>query len=387
MANSDKTAATGRADRRADGHKKPDSGTPQPGTYRVLFPVAAIFAAIAVPLWLAAQARSLPFATPLWHGHEMLFGYAAAVAAGFLVTRAAPYVPWMLLAAWVAARGAAFVPNAWLAFLLGISFPLALLVPAVRPLLRGAKRWENRIIPAVIMALLALDVMWWSGMWYGAGVRQRALIAGVDLFALLLLIVGGRALPAAVGGYLERRGIRRRDYIRRGYELPIAGLAGCACLLDAFGFATAAGGLNAATALVTLARVLPWQLHYARARPELWALALGYLWLVPGLLLKGVAAFGLGIPVAHILHAVTVGALGTLTLTMMARTAVLQARRPLEHFGDIGLAAALVSAAALLRLVTPLLPLQQPALLWAAAVLWSAAFLVLLRRLWRTPRR
>lgn len=372
----------------ANPNKKPDSGAQRPDTHRVLFPAAALFAATAVPLWLAAQTLALPFATPLWHGHEMLFGYAAAVAAGFLVTRAAPYVPWILLTAWIAARVATFVPDARLAFVLGISFPLALLVPAVRPLLRGAKRWENRIVPAVIIALLALDATWWSGaLWLGAGVQQRALLAGVDLFALLMLIVGGRALPAAVGGYLERRGIRRRDYIRRGYELPVAGLAGGACLLDALGLGAAAGVFNVATALVTLVRILPWQLHYTRARPELWALALGYLWLVPGLLLKGFAALGAGMPVTHVLHGVTVGALGTLTLTMMARTAVLQARRPLEHFGDIGLGAVLVSTAALLRLTAPLLPLHQAALLWTAAASWSAAFLVLLRRLWRTPRR
>ncbi len=354
----------------------------------MLFPVAAVFSASAMPLWLAAQDRPLPFATPFWHGHEMLFGYAPAVAAGFLVTRAASYVPWILLAAWIAARVAAFVPDPRLAFVLGISFPLALLVPAVPPLLRGAKRWENRIVPAVIMALLALDAMWWSGaLWFGTYVQQDALFAGVDLFALLMLIVGGRALPAAVGGYLERRGIRRRDYIRRGYELPIAGLAGGACLFDAFGMGVAAGALNMATALLTLVRILPWQLHYTRARPELWALALGYLWLEPGLLLKGFAALGVGMPVTQALHGITVGALGTLTLTMMARTAVLQARRPLEHFGDIGFGALLVSAAALLRLAAPLLPARQTMLLWSAAALWSAAFLLLLRRLLRTPRR
>jgi uncharacterized protein involved in response to NO len=360
----------------------------RPETHRVLFPVAAIFAALALPLWLAGQARALPFASPAWHGHEMLFGYAAAVAAGFLVTRADPRMPWLLLAAWIAERAAPFISPAPLAFLLGISFPAALLVPALPPLLRGAKRRENRIVPGVLVALLALDALWWRGtLWHDAVAQQRALLAGVDLFALLMLIVGGRALPAAVGGYLERRGIPRRDRIRRGYELPIAALAGGACLLDAFGHGGAAGALNMATAAVTLVRVLSWQLSYARAHPALWALALGYLWLVPGLLLKGLAALGLGPPVTHMLHGITIGALGTLTLTMMARTAVLQARQPLEHFGDIGLGAALVSMAAILRLIAPWYPAMQTGWLWTAAMLWAAAFLVLLHRLRRTPRR
>ncbi len=358
------------------------------GVYRLLFPVAALFAAVGVPLWLLLR-ESLPgFATPLWHGHEMLFGYAAAVVAGFLVTRATPLLRVLLLFTWIAARLALFVPNAWLALVLGISFPLTMFAPAALPLLRGAKRWENRIVPAVLLVLLVLDSMWWSGaLWLGAQIQQQALLATVDLFALLMLIVGGRALPAAIGGYLERNGIPRRDYPRRGYELPIAGLAGSACLCDALGLTAAAGGFNVITALVTLVRILPWQLTQSRARVALWALALGYCWLIAGLLLKGVAALWPGMPVATALHGITIGALGTLTLTMMARTTALQARRPLEHFTDVGIGVLLVSVAAVLRLFTPLVPAWQSSLLWGAALVWSVAFLLLLRRLWRTQRK
>ncbi|MEJ2399532.1 MAG: NnrS family protein [Gammaproteobacteria bacterium] len=354
------------------------------GAYRVLFPLAAVFAALAVPIWLLLRDSPPGYAAPLWHGHEMLFGYTAAVVAGFLITRASRLVRVLLLISWFAARLAPFVPDAWLALVLGISFPLMLLAPAALPLLRGAKRWENRIVPAVLLVLLGLDGMWWSGaLWLGGQIQQHALLATVDLFALLMLIVGGRAVPAAVGGYLERNGIPRRDYPRRGYELPIAGLAGSACLLDALGLAAAAGVFNVATALVTLIRILPWQLHYSRSRVALWALALGYSWLIPGLLLKGIAVCWTGIPVATAVHGITIGALGTLTLTMMARTAALQARQPLQGFADVGIGVLFISVSALLRLLTPLAQAWQSSLLWAAALLWSAAFLVLLRRLWR----
>ena len=352
-----------------------------------MFPVAAAFAALAVPLWLVPSALPPALRAPAWHGHEMLFGYTVAVVAGFLVTRGPHAMPWMLLAAWIAGRAAPLAPGP-LAAVLGLAFPAALLAAAAPPLVRGAKRWENRIVPAVVAALLAIDATWWAGaLRLDPEVQRRALLAGVDLFALLMLIVGGRALPAAVGGYLERRGIPRRDLIRRGYELPLAALVGGACLLDAFGLARGAGALSVAAALVTLVRVVPWQLHRTLARPELWALALGYLWLIPGLLLKGIAQLTDIVPVTHTVHGVTIGALGTLTLTMMARTAVLQARRPLEGFGDIGAAALMVSAAALLRLAAPLAPAHQGALLWFGAGIWSAAFLVLFVRLVRIQRR
>ena len=58
--------------------------------FRPFFLLGAIFAALAVPLWLAAYTGALALPSPLpaslWHGHEMLFGYAAAVLAGFLLT-------------------------------------------------------------------------------------------------------------------------------------------------------------------------------------------------------------------------------------------------------------------------------------------------------------
>jgi len=354
----------------------------------VLFPVAAAFAALAVPLWLAWPTLPARVSAPAWHGHEMLFGYTLAVAAGFLVTRAARAAPWILLATWAAGRAAALFADRPLALLLGLSFPAVLFAFAAPPLLRGAKRWENRIVPAVVAGLFAADATWWIGaLRLDADVQLRALLAGVDLFALLMLIVGGRALPAAVGGYLERQGIPRRDRIRRGYELPLAALIGGAGLLDGFGFGFGAGLLCSAAAVVTAARVIPWQLHRTLARPELWALALGYVWLVPGLLLKGIAQISGIVPVTHVLHGITVGALGTLTLVMMARTIVLQARRPLDRFRDIAAGALMITAAALLRLTAPLVPTKPEPLLWLAAAMWSAAFLLLFLRIVRTPRR
>ncbi len=317
----------------------------------------------------------------------MLSGYALAVVAGFLTTRPEPATPWILLTTWVAARLASALGHGPLALAAGLSFPIALLAVAVPPLLQGAKRWENRIVPAALGALLAADAAWWTGtLWRDASLQHHALLAAVDLFALLLLIVGGRALPAAMGGYLERQGIPRHDRIRRGYELPLAALAGGACLLDATGLGAGAGTLSVAAALVTLVRVARWQLHRSFARPELWALALGYLWLVPGLLVKAVAQLTNKLPVTDALHGVTVGALGTLTLVMMARTATLRARRPLEGFGDVGAAALLISVAALCRLLSPLAPSVRDTLLWVAAAGWSLAFLLVLPRLVRTAR-
>ncbi|MFA7594276.1 MAG: NnrS family protein [Thiohalobacteraceae bacterium] len=362
--------------------RKPKPASPD----RWLFPLAALFAAATVPLWLVLREGGLAYAT--WHGHELLFGYALAVAAGFLVTRAGPVGTGLLLASWLAARLAAAIPDGLLSVLAGLSFPAMVLALAAPPLWRGAKRWENRIVPLLLTALLALDALWWLGALrldtpLGPELQGRALLATLDLFALLMLIIGGRVLPAAMGGYLERRGIARRDHVRRGYELPLAGLILAAVLLDLAGLGAAAGMFCLAVAAVTLVRVSAWQLHHARGRAELWTLALGYLWLIPALTLKGLAQVGVLASLPHALHGLTVGALGTLTLVMMGRTAALRVRRPFGAFRDIIVAALLVGVAAVLRLVAAPALAGRETLLWLAALAWSVAFLILLLRLVR----
>lgn len=353
--------------------------------YRLLFPLAALFALSAVPLWLLHRINSPTALDAAWHGHEMLFGFAFAVIAGFLSTRPTRTSAWTLAATWIAARIAAATGDNPVALIIGLSFPVAALIVTTPPLFKGAKRWENRILPVIVTALLTADAVWWTGrVWFGPQVQAGALLVTIDLVALLLLIIGGRALRAAAGGHIERQGLERRDRAQHRYELPLAALVGGAAVLDAFAFGQAAGALCIGAAVLTCVRVIPWQLHRTFTQPALWSLALGYLWLVPGLAAKGIAQLGDHMPAFEMLHGIGIGALGTLTLVMMARTALLRARKPIADFGDIGGAALLVSIAALARLFAPFVPSVQHELLWLAAVAWSGAFLILLARLLRT---
>jgi len=138
--------------------------------------------------------------------------------------------------------------------------------------------------------------------------------------------------------------------------------------------------------LITLVRLASWQLHRSLASPELWTLALGYLWLIPGLLLKALAQTTGILPITGALHALTLGAVGTITLVMAARIATLRAQRPLRPFADIGAAAVLVSVATLLRLLATITAPGHEALLWLAGASWSLAFVLLLIRLVRLLR-
>ncbi|MGB7933098.1 MAG: hypothetical protein WCH04_12880 [Gammaproteobacteria bacterium] len=91
---------------------------------------------------------------------------------------------------------------------------------AAPPLFAGAKRRENLILPAILIALVAADAAWWAGaVWFGQQLQTRALLCAIDLIALLLLLIGGRALRAAAGGHLERQGIARVHFHTSGHSL------------------------------------------------------------------------------------------------------------------------------------------------------------------------
>ncbi|HEY3565283.1 MAG TPA: NnrS family protein, partial [Casimicrobiaceae bacterium] len=57
--------------------------------FRPFYLLASIFASISILLWIADYAGVLPggyLRDPVWHAHEMLFGYTIAVITGFLFT-------------------------------------------------------------------------------------------------------------------------------------------------------------------------------------------------------------------------------------------------------------------------------------------------------------
>jgi uncharacterized protein involved in response to NO len=210
-----------------------------------------------------------------------------------------------------------------------------------------------------------------------------ALLLALDLFTLLMLMMGGRVIPPAVAGHFYRRGQFLEARVQPRLERAVILLMIATLLLDPIPAAWPLVGLMAlATAAVTALRLSRWRLWEVLDQPNLWTLGLAYLWLIPGLALKGIAQVTGALPLNEALHGITVGGLGTLTLVMMARTRLQRTHVGVARFGDIGVAAVLVGVAALLRIAAPLAGagFYMP-LLWASASAWLAAFAVLLFRL------
>jgi uncharacterized protein involved in response to NO len=338
--------------------------------FRPFYLLAGLYAALGVPLWAAQFAGWLPGANPLWHGHEMLFGYAFAVIAGFLLTAVRAWTGRptptgtalaLIAALWVGARVLALF-SLPLAAMADLAFALALAWAIGQPLVASGNR-RNWFFIALVIALGAASLA------YEAHPRI-SLAIGLDVVLFVMAVMGGRVIPAFTNNAVPGAGARRSralEYVSLGALLLLIALDLVQLFLPAALAALAAAALHA----VRLALWSPWA---TRARPILWILHASYAWIVVHLALRGLVGFDL-VAAGLATHALTVGAIGGLTLGMMTRTSRGHTARPLNVGGAELAAYVLIQAAAVVRVLLPLaFPDAYVAIIVASAVLWFAAF-------------
>ncbi len=348
----------------------------------IFFPLACLWAAAAVPLWLALLAGWLPPPAwppaPVWHAHEMLLGFAGATMAGFLVTRASPGQIRLLAGFWLLARLAFWVPLP-LAALLLLPFPALLARLVAPPFLKASRKPNNLAFGVIPIGLLLLEGLFaLAALGVLPGLLHPVVWTLVYLVAALLTLMGGRIIRAATAGLVQKQGGRFEAGInlpREAFTLALFLLAIAATLLP---IPPAMAGLSLLGAgLLTGWQLGRWFAPALRRAPELWALHLGYAWLAVGLALLGLAGIVPGLAAVDVVHAAMIGGLGTLAFTVMARTATQRSGRGFEAAAGIARCAPLLSLAALTRLGAARVPqLEEPALL-ISGLLWSLAFLLL----------
>lgn len=356
--------------------------------FRVFFLVAALYAVATLPLWLLALVGRFDpsgYLDPVsWHAHEMLFGYAVAVIAGFLLTAVGNWTsretlvgtPLLGLAAlWLLGRAtltwASALPR-WLPALTDLAFLPTLIVVLARPLI-AARSKRNYGVVAILTALFAANLaMHLDALGALPGWRRQSALLALDLVALVVLLIAGRVFP------MFTRNATRVESIRSSPGLDKATLGAMAALslLDA---AAPSSKLAAVVAGVTgalaAARAAHWGARHTASNPLLWVLHVGYAWIPLALLLRALSAFTSMIPSTMATHALTVGAIGTLTLGMMVRVSLGHSGRPLVASRKAAWSFTLITLSALVRVGAPLLApgAYRPSLM-LAGTLWTVAF-------------
>ena len=359
--------------------------------FRPFFLVASIWAAVAVPIWIGAFAEGLVVPTRLapaiWHAHEMVFGFAAATVAGFLLTaipnwtgglplQGTPLV--ILLLLWGIGRVAVLISaiiGSPVAAGADLAFPAAFLAAVAREIVAGAN-WRNLPMVGALALLLLGNLLVHLSAVGLADTAELGNRLGLVTLLLLISLVGGRIVPSFTRNWLAKERPDVPPPVPEG-RLDLAVLVVTALALLGWGFVPNAVWTHCALVLagagvgMHLAR---WRGLRTAREPLLLILHVGYGWLALGLLLLGLNGLFALLPATAALHALTVGAVGTMTLAVMTRASLGHTGRPLTAGPVTTTIYALVTIAAILRVISPLCAGFEVLVLWLAAAAWSGAF-------------
>ena len=352
--------------------------------FRPFYLLAALTAAISLPVWVAQFFGVLPvagFVTGItWHTHEMVFGFAVAVITGFLFTAVRSWTGLAtpsggtlaaLAGLWLLGRIAMLTGPGWFAAIADVAFLPAIAWYLWQPLQRTRSR--NRFLVAIVATLAVINLLFHlahSGILalYPVTLMQ----VGLMLVLVLVAIMGGRVIPAFT-----------RNAVRSARVRSVKGLDACALASLIAALLSWLAGLPEwlvavlalAAAVVNALRLWSWDPWATRAQPILWILHLSYAWIPLGLVVLALAVTGVAGSTALAMHAFGVGAIGGMIIGMMTRTARGHTGRAL-HVCDIEVVAyGFVHLAALMRVVLPLVwPQAYTAALVGSAAFWSVAF-------------
>ena len=355
--------------------------------FRPFYLLAAAFAAIAIACWVGQLAgwtgAYVLVAGPLWHAHEMMFGYAFAVLTGFLFTAVRNWADkptpagWtlaLIVALWLAGRVLVLTPWPFYAATTDTAFALAAAAGIGIPLFRSRSR-RNYFFVALIIGFGAGNLCFYLAMagWIDVA-AERALHFGLDLLLLLMVVMGGRLIPMftanAVPG-ASPASVRWIDRLAIGGVLAL--LAADLMKLPPVAMAIT-GGL---AAIANSVRLVLWQPWHTMRRPMLWILHASYGWIAVHLTLRVLASMAL-MPISLAIHALTIGAIGGLTAGMMARTSRGHTGRQLIA-GKWEIACFMfIQIAAIVRVFVPVWwPEGYLVAVLVSGVLWTAAFVLL----------
>lgn len=314
-----------------------------------------------------------------WHRHEMLFGYTGAVIAGFLLTAVRNWTgkstpdgkPLAALAlVWVAARLIPLVSEQQLLYVaVDMLFWIGLFISLWHALISAVVR--NRVFLLLVGLLgTAAALSHWSIL--DVSNQQLSYIGtylGLDLILVIMLVMGGRVIPFFIQRGLQKTEQNRLSWLEKGLPpLLIIMLATNLLLANSIWSVI----INFALGCWLLPNLWQWHDKEIWSKPLLWSLYLAYAWLVLGLFLRGMGILAWTNPYLGV-HALTVGGIGLLTLSMMSRVALGHTGRPLEPSGLTNLSLVLMMLAAAVRVFLAdalgLMAYQISAVLWMLALL------------------
>lgn len=379
--------------------------------FRVFFVGSAVFSVLIMLLWTLILKGIAPFAgamTPFyWHGHEMVFGYALAVIAGFLLTavktwtnQPMPY-GWHLGAifgAWAMARllwlGIHATPSMGMIIIAGLFDLLfwGMTSYAVIKAVWFARQSRQIGIVAKLILLMLTHIGFYVGVFFNhLSAQQIALYTALYLVIGVVFTIARRVLPffIAKGVSVNHDGKPNGLTVEQNNSALLDRLS----LLGFFGFVVcdvakfpALAGVFAFICLaVNLIRLYRWYHHGIWQKPLLWSLVLAFFGMTVSLglfvaypiathfnLLTSVNLHSLGI------HGLAVFGIGMMTLSMMARVSLGHTGRNIHAPpANVSVIFMLMMVCAMFRVVLPIFFNDDYlTLMLLSQVVWILAFVL-----------
>jgi uncharacterized protein involved in response to NO len=323
------------------------------------------------------------FELRLWHAHEMLFGFTVAVIAGFLLTATRNWTGLatptgktlgVLVGLWLAPRLLSAVPliPAPLFAVIDMLF-LPALAFALASVLHKAGQSRNYIMPAILLLMSAVNMaIHLEILGIVEDIASLATQLMLHLVVALIVLMAGRVVPffigSAVGSRPEVLPLIERYALASAFLFAVTELLALDTWLSAV--------VAMAVAILHALRLKSWYQPGLWQQPMLWVLYLAYGWLVIGFFLHSLADLML-IDRIQAVHAFTVGAIGTITMGMMARVSLGHSGRRVQALPWMAAAFILVLSAAFVRVILPLLwPDHMDLFIYAAGACWICAFMI-----------
>lgn len=355
--------------------------------FRPLYLAGCLWAAVSVALWVyAPQLLNGTLGGVLWHAHEMLWGFVATIAVGFLLTaghnwtginplKGPPLAALCVL--WLVARAGFLMGGSaggeawyWLALVCELVFygwAALAMARAVYP----ARSRRNYGVPVALLGLGVTDGLYLLAARGGdyALLMQR-FNAGLLCMAVIALLVARRVIPFFAMRAIP--GLTLPMHTRSGQLQLAAGVLAIGLVLLGLPLATAA--TLTVTGLIGLLQLLAWKPWAVRHQPLLWILYVGYAAIGVGLLVAAAHTMGWIARGAWPAHVMGMAGFSVLIIGMVTRTALGHLGPPLQTDRNMLASYALIMAAAALRLVALLPAAPVTEVLYAAALAWIAGF-------------
>lgn len=356
--------------------------------FRPFFLFNGVFAILAILAWLMTlHGKGLANFTPMLHSHEMLIGFAMAAVAGFSLTAVANWTGRpalkglpiaLLISSWVLGR-LAMILSGWLpanlVFLLDMLFPVLLGLLLGREVFGGRSR-RNYPLVVIIAVVSALNILYHLGsQQILAGGDRLAIYLLIHTLLLLVTIIATRIVPSFTGNWLRKQGKKQlpvNSDIANRTALILTLLVGLSASF--FPMHPVTAWLAFAAALVHGFKLSRWRGLSTTSNPLVFVLHAAYLWLPVGYVLLGCSVFGWLFPPTAALHALTMGAIGSIILAVTTRVALGHTGRPLHAARLTVLAYWIMMLAVVIRILGPLSAENYMLMIDLSALGWVLAF-------------